>query len=135
MARSLTDCMFNRQRHSQTAQTGAKAEADAEQYLKQHKLKSVANNYRCRYGEIDLVMKNDNTLVFVEVKFRRSHSHGYAEEMVTAAKQQKIIAAAEHFLSNHSQYQQYNCRFDVVAVAYDNSQQHINWIKDAFVAY
>ena len=114
---------------------GDQAEAIARKHLEQQRYQFVEANYRCRFGEIDLIMKNKHSLVFIEVKFRRSDRYGHAQEMVTPSKQRKLITAAEYFLVNHSEYQNCACRFDVVAIEYDNSRNLvINWIENAFTA-
>lgn len=119
-----------------TSDIGAQAELAAQRHLEGHGYGLVEANFRCRLGEIDLIMQKADVLVFVEVKFRRSNRFGHAEEMVTASKQRKLIATAEHFLNNHTQYSHCACRFDVVAIEYDNSRKLIvNWIDNAFSAY
>ncbi|WP_317930931.1 YraN family protein [Halioxenophilus sp. WMMB6] len=119
-----------------TITTGADAEAEACRYLQKQKLQLVARNFRCRLGEIDLIMRQQQRLIFIEVKYRKQSAFGHAEEMVSTSKQQKIIATAQLFLASHSEFQQFDCRFDVVAMAYDAQQQlSINWIQDAFAAH
>jgi putative endonuclease len=105
-------------------------EREAERYLQDQGLRSLASNYRCRQGEIDLIMQQGNTLVFVEVRYRSSPSFGSAAESITRSKQKKIIAAARHYISSrHSQ--EPACRFDVVAIA-GGSGRRVDWIRDAF---
>ena len=89
-------------------------------------MRLLERNYRCRRGEIDLVMRDADTLVFVEVRFRASTRYGTPAETVDIRKQRKLAAAAAHYL----QYNPTNrlCRFDVVAV----SGEHIDWIRNAF---
>jgi putative endonuclease len=100
-------------------------------YLEQHKLKLIARNFRCRRGEIDLVMADHDCLVFIEVRFRKSIAYGSAVESVTRQKQQRIIHTAEVFMQQHPlPYSSY--RFDVVAINTSQSQNEIMWIKDAF---
>ncbi|WP_286239716.1 YraN family protein [Neptuniibacter halophilus] len=113
-------------------QRGKDAEQQAEQYLCQQKLKLLERNYHCRFGEIDLIMQTRDTLVFVEVRFRRSAHFGGAAASVTPSKQRKIIKTAQHFLSTHPQHNNKNCRFDVIAFEYGAAQEQPLWYKDAF---
>ena len=85
-------------------------------------------------GEIDLVMRDDDTLVFVEVKYRSRSTHGQAVEMVTRKKQSKIIATAMAFLQRNPKYQNQNARFDVLALSGENTGDNIRieWITNAF---
>jgi putative endonuclease len=107
---------------------GLLAEQMAATFLKQHGLKLVAQNYHCRYGEIDLIMKEDEVLVFVEVRLRTNQHYGFAAESISPKKQQKIIQTAQHFLMQHGEQA---CRFD--AILMDKAdQQHIEWIRHAF---
>ncbi len=115
--------------------SGQQAEQTACDYLQQHGLVLLEQNYHCRRGEIDLIMRDDKTLVFVEVRARRSDRFGSALESITADKQSRIIATAQHYLQQN-RFQQ-NCRFDVVALRIAqtaDSQQHqvSDWIRDAF---
>jgi putative endonuclease len=100
----------------------------AEDYLRRHHLQPVARNHRCRYGELDLIMRDGGTLVFVEVRYRRSDRFGTAAETVDRRKQQRLAAAASHYLQMHPTLSP--CRFDVVAVG---GEDRIHWIKNAFV--
>lgn len=80
-------------------------------------------------------MQLGNTLVFVEVKFRRSGRFGHAQEMVSKSKQQKIITTAQTFLSQYKQHQNKDCRFDVLALEYDSDKSlKVNWLTNAFYA-
>jgi putative endonuclease len=87
----------------------------AEDYLRRHRLQPVARNHRCRFGEIDLVMRDGATLVFVEVRYRSSDRFGTAAETVDRRKQRRLTAAASHYLQGHPTV--LPCRFDVVAVS------------------
>lgn len=108
---------------------GAAAEAVALQFLQKKGLKLVAQNYRCRFGEIDLVMRDEATLVFTEVRLRASRDFGGAAASVTTQKQRKIILAAKHYLSELKQMPA--CRFDV-ALLDDINIDRVEWIKNAF---
>ena len=97
-------------------------------------LKLLARNYTTRHGELDLVMRDDDTIVFVEVRYRKSASHGDAAASVTASKQAKLILAAQHWLAAHPQHARRACRFDVVS--YDGPANAIRheWLRGAFEA-
>jgi len=111
--------------------SGSEAEVLAEQFLTGRGLKTVLRNYRCRGGEIDLIMKDGATLVFVEVRLRTHGGFGGAAESVAARKQQRIVLAAQHYLSTLSATPA--CRFDVIGMeALD--VKRIDWIRDAFSA-
>ena len=114
---------------------GDNAEQTALVYLQDQGLKLVTRNYQCRSGEIDLVMRDGNTLVFVEVRFRRDAGFGGGEASVDQFKQRKLIRAAQHYLQHNSLTDLVPCRFDVVAIDRNECHQdarHINWIQHAF---
>lgn len=113
-------------------EAGRRAELAACRYLQQQGLTLVEGNYRCGSGEIDLVMRDGQTLVFVEVRYRRSVRFGSAAESVDGRKQGKLLAAAAHYLQTHPKAARRACRFDVVALA--GQQTDIDWIRDAFQA-
>lgn len=109
---------------------GFAAEKQACDYLTRQGLQKVTNNYRCRLGEIDLIMRDKEYLVFVEVRARRSSSHGCAVESITYHKRQKLIRAASLYLTTHNLYDKCPCRFDVLSLDGDAAQIH--WFKNAF---
>ena len=115
-----------------TKQKGDAAEGRALQHLQAQGLQLVQRNYRTPGrggGEIDLIMRDaDGTLVFVEVRNRRSINHGGALASVTFVKQRRIVFAAQHYLLKLRQVPP--CRFDVIAVEGDDLQ----WLKAAFDA-
>ena len=92
----------------------------------------VSRNYRCRRGEIDLVMRDVRTLVFVEVRRRRSRRFGGGLESVDQRKQARLTAAAEHYLATHRVSVDCPCRFDVVAIDGPPRRTTIEWVRDAF---
>ena len=110
--------------------TGERAERIAAGYLQRKGLALVETNYRCRWGEIDLVLRDRDTIVFVEVKLRRSTSFGGTAYSVTPRKQARIIAAARHYLARKEEMP---CRFDVVLLE-RLEPPRIEWIRDAFSA-
>ena len=113
----------------QEAKAGGKlAEALAADFLQHRGLRLMERNYSCRLGEIDLILADGPVLVFVEVRLRRNPDYGGAAASITAAKRQRILRAARHYLSGKPEP---SCRFDVVlldALAAD----HVEWIKNAF---
>lgn len=122
-----------------TKTIGAKAEENAKKYLQSQGLTFVTQNYHCRLGEIDLIFKDkDNSLVFIEVKYRSDSQFGHAEEMVTPQKQRKIIQAARTYLHDKKLSESVAVRFDVIAIEPQanntGDQLSIQWIKDAFQA-
>jgi putative endonuclease len=111
--------------------TGRWAEQAAEAFLQTHGLQPVDRNFRCRAGEIDLVMTDANVLVFVEVRFRRDQRFGGGLESVTPAKQRKLMAAAGAYLARHRAGGA-SCRFDVLSVSKRNYRPDFVWVKNAF---
>ena len=111
--------------------SGVQAEEIACNYLQRQGLTLLERNYRCRRGEIDLIMQEGETLVFIEVRYRRSNRFGSAAETVNSAKQARITATAQHYLSRLSRLP--HCRFDVVALTPSNDNRP-EWIRDAFGA-
>jgi len=114
---------------------GLAAEKIAATFLTNSGLKLVAQNYHCRYGEIDLIMQEANTLVFIEVRLRSNRQFGGAGDSITAKKQQKLIAAAQHFLQSPEATKHHDspCRFDAVLMTKADIN-HIEWVRDAFSA-
>lgn len=94
----------------------------------------LASNYSTRHGELDLVMRDGDSVVFVEVRYRRSASHGDAAASVTASKQAKLILAAQHWLAAHPQHARRPCRFDVVSYDGPAEAVQMNWLRGAFEA-
>ena len=115
---------------------GNQAEQIALKHLQQHNLKLIERNYLTKLGEIDIIMldKYSNTLVFVEVRYRKNSQFSAAVATVTTHKQRRIIQTAQHYLQTHTDQQQLACRFDVVGVESDLKYPTITWIKDAFEA-
>ena len=120
---------------------GARAEQLALAYLTKQGLKLVETNYRCALGEIDLVLLHQQTspaptLVFAEVRYRRTASFMLPEETVDVHKQRKVLAAAKHFLRKHPACHGAMCfdaiRFDVVTLLGDFAKPEIKWLQAAF---
>lgn len=113
---------------------GARYEGLACAHLERAGLTLVARNYACRYGEIDLVMRDGGVLVFVEVRYRRSGRFGGGIDSVDAAKRAKIIRAARAFLADHPRAADATCRFDVIAIGDDPRAPSVDWRRNAFEA-
>lgn len=109
---------------------GADAETRALRHLEQAGLKLLARNWRCKGGELDLVMRDGDTLAIVEVRSRTRSGYGSALESVDARKRGHLVHAAQLFLAAHGEHAQREVRFDVVA--FDGDQLH--WLKAAFDA-
>ncbi|MCH9770298.1 MAG: YraN family protein [Gammaproteobacteria bacterium] len=108
--------------------TGRQAELTAKNYLVAQGLQYIDANYRCKRGEIDLIMRDQTHLVFVEVRFRRDMDYGGSLASINTPKQKRIIRAAEYYLVSQQLQDKEFCRFDVVGI----DQQGLKWIKDAF---
>lgn len=111
---------------------GQQAEKLAEQYLRARGLRLMERNPRCRFGEIDLVMRAANTVVFVEVRARTQQNYGSAAESVDYRKQQKLIRTARFWLKTNPKYANFECRFDVMAIDSGSVPPSYLWYKDAF---
>lgn len=109
---------------------GDEAEHAAAVYLQHKGLVLIETRYRCRWGEIDLILKEGDTLVFTEVKLRRSKSFGGTAYSVDRRKQERIVATARHYLAGKKEMP---CRFDVVLLERLEPPQ-LEWIRDAFSA-
>lgn len=94
---------------------GKEAEQIAESWLIKQGLQLIQRNYRCRLGEIDLIMRNKTHLIFIEVRFRKNQRFGGAALSVDWQKQRKIMRTARAFLAYHPFYANYPCRFDIIA--------------------
>jgi putative endonuclease len=112
--------------------TGIKAEQTALAYLESQGLRLIEKNFRSPYGEIDLILRDGEVLVFVEVRYRETDRFGNGAESITLAKRNRIIRTAKHFMAKRK-LEDSLCRIDVVAASdAGNSGMQINWIKDAF---
>lgn len=112
---------------------GREAEEAALQHLESSGLTLLARNFRCRLGEIDLVMLHGRSLVFVEVRSRKDSRFASAAESVDARKQQKLARAAGFFLSRRPAFRHHPVRFDVVAFDGPSVERYrLQWVRDAF---
>lgn len=108
--------------------TGAEYEQKALKYLEGQGYRILQRNYRCRLGEIDLIAWDRGTLVFVEVKYRRSEAFGSPEEAVDARKQYRICRVADYYRMTHKVSEECPCRFDVAAI----EGKEIRLLRNAF---
>ena len=108
---------------------GREAEAFALRFLEGQGLKLISQNYRCRFGEIDLIMRDGHTIVFTEVRLRKSNAYGGASASIDRRKQRRILAAARYYLSDLRGSPV--CRCDVVLQT-DVKDNGIEWIQNAF---
>ena len=117
-----------------TTAIGRRGEDAAARHLESHGLQLLERNYRCRGGEIDLVMLEGTTLVLVEVRLRTSGGFGGAAASVGPSKQRRFILAARHLMATRPAYRKLQARFDVVALdaGAQPGETRIDWIRDAF---
>ena len=111
---------------------GIAAEELARRHLEAAGLTFVLRNYRCRAGELDLVMIEKRTLVLVEVRYRSCSQFGGAAASIDIRKQRRFVMAARHLLLTHAELRRYPARFDVVAIDHDAGANRVEWIKAAF---
>lgn len=115
---------------STTKEIGDRGEAMTAEYLRERGYTILASQFRCRFGEIDLIARRGNMLCFVEVKLRGSRRYGLPREHVTAAKQRRLRTAAAFYLVRHDP--DVPVRFDVAEIYDDETPPHIEYIEDAF---
>ena len=113
---------------SLTAGIGRSAERSAERYLRRHGLVPLARNFRSRFGELDLIMRDEECIVFVEVRSRRRSTVVGAAESVDRHKQRRLTRAASFYIVRNPEVANAPMRFDVVAV----EGSTLTWIRDAF---
>ncbi len=119
---------------SSASEKGRAAEEVALKYLRARGLKLVESNYRCRLGEIDLILWDDDELVVAEVRLRSSRHFGTPAETITGNKCNRIMRATLHFISTRPEFRDAPIRFDVVAIDERAGQLRSEWIRDAFRA-
>jgi putative endonuclease len=114
-------------------EAGQAAEAQALAYLQRQGLHLLARNWLCKGGELDLVMLDGDTVVFVEVRYRRHAQWGGALGSIDRRKRERVILAARWFLQKESRWADSPCRFDVIALEGDASAtEKVRWLSDAF---
>lgn len=113
---------------------GDAVEDSALDYLQRQGLRLVARNARARGGELDLVMHDGESLVFVEVRYRAGSGFGGGAASVDHGKRRKLVRAARAFLLRNPRYAEAPCRFDVIDASGDPHAPHLQWLRDAFRA-
>jgi putative endonuclease len=116
---------------------GQLQEQIAAEYLIDKGLELLLTNFQCRLGEIDLIMRDDDTLVFVEVRYRRSDKFGSAIESVDYRKQTRLRRCAEYFLISHGLADKLACRFDILGLSpgapdREEGKPRVEWLQNAF---
>ncbi|MDF0730726.1 YraN family protein [Pseudomonas entomophila] len=112
---------------------GQAAESQALDHLRGHGLQLLARNWRCKGGELDLVMLDTDTVVFVEVRYRLHGSYGGALGSIDGRKQKRLVLAANQFLHEEPRWTDHPCRFDVVALqGSHHAGRPLQWLKNAF---
>lgn len=112
---------------------GVHFETLARDWLSSQGLQCLHSNFRCKCGEIDLIMRDGQMLVFVEVRYRAGRNHGGAVATVTPAKQRRLRNTARYFLMTHPEYHHAPCRFDIVGLVGNTREgPDIDWIRGAF---
>ena len=120
---------------SQGRRKGLRYEDRARDYLTDHGLSLLAQNFRRRGGEIDLVMRDAQRICFVEVKYRDSMAYGGAADSITVAQRRRIVRTALHYLSTHRELSRLAPRFDALLIQRQaDGSERIEWIKNAFYA-
>ena len=112
--------------------SGTHWEKTAESFLRDQGLKLLNRNFSSRFGEIDLIMEDEKTVVFIEVKFRKNDHHGSGADAVTFHKQSRISRTAAWYLARNPHRAEQFCRFDVISIDPKKRDHGINWIKSAF---
>lgn len=116
-----------------SAKTGKDAEQQALEHLQRQGLRLLAQNWLCKRGELDLVMLDGDTVVFVEVRYRKYAQWGGALASIDERKRQKLILAAQFFLLSERRWADSPCRFDVVAMeSTPHGTTDLNWLRNAF---
>jgi putative endonuclease len=115
-----------------TLQTGARAERAALRFLEAQGLRLVTCNFRCRMGELDLVMLDGRQLVVVEVRYRARPGLVDPAVTVTATKRQRLLRAASRFLQFRPDFSDHALRFDVLALSGPLEDVRCDWIRSAF---
>jgi putative endonuclease len=113
-------------------QVGNKGESLAEDYIKRKGYKIIQRNYRCRLGEIDIIAKDDDTIVFIEVRTKQNENFGSPQDSVTSTKINKISKTALRFIQEKN-LSGYSYRFDFIAITFSQGKPNIEHIENAFM--
>lgn len=109
---------------------GQQAEVLALNYLKKQGLQPLQQNFHCRFGEIDLIMQEENAIIFVEVKYRRDTAFGGGLAAITQSKQRKLKLTALNYLQRHQQFHNLPCRFDALVIEGHLSNPRYEWVTN-----
>jgi putative endonuclease len=115
--------------------SGERWETRALRELEGAGLRLIERNWHCRLGEIDLIMRDGEALVFVEVRYRDAADSGSALDSIGAAKRTKLVRAAQLYLAQRPASAQRPCRFDVVAFDGNDGEVRCEWLRNAFDAF
>lgn len=126
--------MIKLRQNTSTKTIGDQAEQLAAEYLIQQGLRLLDRNFHSRFGEIDLIMQEQNTIVFVEVRYRHSFTTMHAEETIDARKCGRIIKTAESYIQSQASQTHNDYRIDVISMCGDLQDVRINWIPGAIEA-
>ncbi len=113
---------------------GQCAEDIALEYLQQQGLTPLERNFSCKLGEIDLIMRDHEFLIFIEVRYRKNTQFGHPLETINISKQHKIIKTSHYFLATHPKLSYLPCRIDAIAIHSEHNNDSIEWIKNAIQA-
>jgi len=113
---------------------GALGEDIASDFLKANGIQIIIRNYFTKFGEIDIIGIEKKTIIFIEVKLRKSFKYGEPLESITSKKLERIRSSADLFLCDNSSYDTYDCRFDVICLTYSkvSATFKIEWFKNQF---
>lgn len=114
---------------------GLRYEDRARRWLGEQGLELLESNYRSRFGEIDLIMRDAHCICFIEVRFRKTQDFGGAPASITAAKRRRLVKTAQFYLCGHQQLANQALRFDALLIQQQaDSELDFNWIQNAFYA-
>lgn len=114
-----------------TGMRGKTAETLALKYLRKQGLKLITKNYHCRFGEIDIIMRDNEYMVFVEVRYRKNSLYGGALASIDWRKQEKLKRTAAHYLQVNN-ISDTSCRFDILCLTGEISLPNYQWLSNAF---
>jgi len=114
---------------------GLRYEDRARSYLERRGLSLLSRNFHGRRGEIDLIMRDNDRICFIEVKYRKSSAYGGAANAIPAAKRRRIVDTAMYYLATHADARRLAPRFDVLLIQQEaDGREVIEWIQNAFYA-
>jgi len=119
--------------HKKHRQSGQLAEQAAKDYLLNQGLTFVTANYYTKFGEIDLIMRDHNIIIFVEVRLRNNVKHGHPVETVTSQKQNKLIKSAKYYLLKHNLTDKVFSRFDIITFIGKIENNNVEWFKNVIL--